>query len=237
MRFFRKFPGTAENVLKYSILGVYVYCSNDKKIIEMEVDLELEMKLSRRELRLLLLHEFRLARKATSNICATMSKHLLSIRTAQHWFHRFQKLDDLPHSGRPLQVDIDLLKEPIEQDPRLTTSCLAERLRCSHIPIETHLHELGTMWKYGVWIPHELSPLQLQQRVDACMELMTSHRNYQWLNNFVIGDEKWLLYINCGYHRQWLSLGQTGVVTPKPDLHPKKVMLSVWWCVRGIIHW
>ena len=31
----------------------------------MEVDLELEMKLSRRELRLLLLHEFRLGRKAT----------------------------------------------------------------------------------------------------------------------------------------------------------------------------
>ena len=24
---------------------------------------------------------------------------------------------------------------------------------------------------------------------------------------------------------------------PKPDLHSKKVMLSVWWGVRGIIHW
>ena len=46
-----------------------------------------------------------------------------------------------------------------------------------------------------------------------------------------------MLYINYEYHRQWLSLGQTGVVTPKPDLHPKKVMLSVWLGVRGIIHW
>ena len=145
LRFFRKFPGTAENVLEYSILGVYEYCSNDNKIIEMEVDLELEMKLSRRELLLLLLHEFRLGRKATSNICGTMGKAVLSIRTAQYWFHRFKngnfELDDLPHSGRPLQVDMDLLKEFIEQDPRLTTRCLAERLGCSHIPIETHLHE------------------------------------------------------------------------------------------------
>ena len=86
----------------------------------MEVDLELEMKLSRRELRLLLLHEFRLARKATSNICGTVGKAVLSIRTAQHCFHRFKngnfELDDLSHSGRPLQVDMDLLKEPIEQD-------------------------------------------------------------------------------------------------------------------------
>ena len=71
----------------------------------MEVDLELEMKLSRRELRLLLLHEFRLGREATSNICGTMGKAVLSIRTAQHWFHRFKngnfELDDLSHSGRP----------------------------------------------------------------------------------------------------------------------------------------
>ena len=210
----------------------------------MEIDLELEMKLSRRELRLLLLHEFRLGRKATeatSNICGTMGKAVLSIRTAQHWFHRFKngnfELDDLSHSGRPLQVDMDLLKKLIEQDPRLTTRCLAERLGCSHIAIETHLHELGKTWKYGVWIPHELSPLQLQQRVDACMELMTSHRNYQWVHNLVTGNEKWVLYINYGYHRQWVRPGQTGVVTPKPDLHPKKVMLRVWWGVRGIIHW
>ena len=69
------------------------------------------------------------------------------------------------------------------------------------------------------------------------MELMTSHRNYQWLHNLVTSDEKWVLYIKYGYHRQWLSPGQTGVVTPKPDLHPKKVMLSVWLGVRGIIHW
>ena len=105
----------------------------------MEVDLELEMKLSCRELRLLLLYEFRLTRKATSNICGTMGKAVLSIRTAQHWFHRFQKLDDLPHSRRPLQVNIDLLKELIEQDPRLTTRCLAERLRCSLIYQSKHI--------------------------------------------------------------------------------------------------
>ena len=113
------------------------------------------MKLSRRELRLLLLHEFRLDREATSNICGTMGNDvLLSIRTAQHWFHRFKngnfELDDLPHSRRSLQVDMDLLKEFIEQDSRLTTRCLAEHLGCSHIAIETHLHELGKTWKYGV---------------------------------------------------------------------------------------
>ena len=132
--------------------------------MDMDVDLGLEMKISRRELRVLLLHDFRLGRKATeatSNICSTMGKDALSIRTAQHWFHRFKngnfELNDLPHTGRPPEVDMDHLKQLIEEDPRLTTWCLAERLGCSHTTVETRLAELGKTWKYGVWIPHDLS--------------------------------------------------------------------------------
>ncbi len=116
----------------------------------MDVDLELEMKISRRELRVLLLHELRLGRKATestSNICGKMGKDALSICTAQHWFNRFKNgnfgLNDLPRFGRPLEVDMDVLKQLIEEDPRLTTRCLAERLGCSHTTLKTHLAALG----------------------------------------------------------------------------------------------
>ena len=62
-----------------------------------------------------------------------MGKDVLSIGTAQYWFTRFTKdnleLDDLPRSGRPLEVDLNVLKQLIEEDPRLTTRCLADRLR------------------------------------------------------------------------------------------------------------
>ena len=50
----------------------------------MEVDLETETNLSRKELRVLLLHEYRLGHEATeaaSNICSTMGEDILSIRT------------------------------------------------------------------------------------------------------------------------------------------------------------
>ena len=123
-----------------------------------------------------------------------MSKNVLSVRTAQHCFHRFKdgnfELDDLPPTGRSPEVDIDLLEGLIEEDPRLTTRCLVERHGCSHIEVETHLHELGKTWKYRVWIPHGLSPHQLQNRVDAYMESMTSHHNYQWLSNLMTSDER-----------------------------------------------
>jgi [histone H3]-lysine36 N-dimethyltransferase SETMAR len=69
------------------------------------------------------------------------------------------------------------------------------------------------------------------------MDLTTSHCNHEWLRNLITGDEKWVLYINYARRRQWLSIGQTSVATPKTDLRPKKVMLSVWWGVKGVIHW
>ena len=125
--------------------------------MDMNVDRESKMNLSCKELRVLLLYEFRLARKATEaarSICSTMGEDTLSIRTVQHWFSRFKsdnfELNDSRHFERPLQVDVHALKQLIEKDPRLTTSYLAERLKCSHTTLETHVSELGKTWNYGV---------------------------------------------------------------------------------------
>jgi [histone H3]-lysine36 N-dimethyltransferase SETMAR len=204
------------------------------------------MELSRKDLRLLLLHEFRLGRKATEAVCnihTTMGEDVICYNTAKHWFARFKEgnydLEDEPHPGKATQLDLDILKELIENEPRTSTRQLAERFECSHAAIEYQLHKLGKKWKYGVWIPHELAPHQLKNRVDSCMELLTSHRNYNWLSNLVTGDEKWVMYVNHTHthKRQWLGAGETGVPTPKPDLHPKMVMLSVWWNMNGVVHW
>ena len=101
--------------------------------MDIDVDRESEMNLSCKEFGALLLHEFRFGRKATEaarNICSTMGEHMLSICTAQHRFNRFKssnfELNDSRHSRRPLEVDVDVLKQLIEEDPRLTRRCLAE---------------------------------------------------------------------------------------------------------------
>ena len=63
--------------------------SNNNKTMDMEVDLELEMKISRRELRVLLLDEFRLDHKGTE---ATSNK--------QHMQHYGQGCALYPHSAK-----------------------------------------------------------------------------------------------------------------------------------------
>ena len=210
----------------------------------MDVDVGLEINISRGEISVLLIHEFRpdhRTTQATNNICGTMGKDVLSIRIAQHWSHRFKngdwELDDLPHTESPVQVDMDVLKQLIEEDPRWTTRWLAEQLGWSHTSVEKHLIQLGELSRYGVWIPCDLSLHQLQYRIEACMDLTTSHRNHEWLCNLLIDDEKWVLYINNAHQRRWLSAGQTGAAMPNTDPHPKKVMVSVWRGVKGVIHW
>ena len=109
--------------------------------------------------------------ETTDNICSTMSEDLHSICTIQHWFNRDNlELDNLPRFGRSLKLDVDLLKQLIEEDSRLTSRRLIEQLGCPHTAVGKHLNESGKTWRYGVWISNELSPHQLQYRVDVCMD-------------------------------------------------------------------
>lgn len=69
------------------------------------------------------------------------------------------------------------------------------------------------------------------------MELTTTHRDYQRLDNLIAGDEKWVLYVSHTRKREWPRAAQTGAGTPKNNIHLKKIMLSVWRGIRGMIYW
>ena len=69
-----------------------------------------------------------------------------------------------------------------------------------------------------------------------CMELLTSHCNNEWLCTLITRDEKWIIYVNHTRKRQWLGGRQTGIAAPKNRLHSKKIMLTVWWGIRGVIY-
>jgi hypothetical protein len=68
------------------------------------------------------------------------------------------------------------------------------------------------------------------------MKLLTSHCNYKWLPNLFTGDGKWVTYVNHTRKRKWLRVEQSGIETPKKELHPRIVMWSTWWSVTGVIH-
>ena len=119
-----------------------------------------ELELTRRDVRVLLLYEFRMghrAAEAARNICSHMGSDVVSDRDTQLWFKKFRSgnydLDDLARLGRPREIDDEHLLELVEGDSTLTVRCCAALLGCSHTSLETHIKELGNSWRYGVIVP------------------------------------------------------------------------------------
>ena len=59
-------------------------------------------------------------------------------------------------------------------------------------------------------------------------------KDFLW--KIVTGDDKWIYFDNPSNIRQWLDPGQASVQTPKRNIHGKKVMLCVWWDIKGILY-
>ena len=76
-------------------------------------------------------------------------------------------LKDDQRSGRPSEVDNDIMKAIIEPSRRhITVREIANQLSVSHTTIENHIRRLGLVKKLDVWVLHELKEIYLTQRIN-----------------------------------------------------------------------
>ena len=64
--------------------------------------------------------------------------------------------------------------------------------------------------------------------------LILCNNNEPFLDQIVMCDEKWILYDNRP--AQWLDWEEISKHFPKPNLHHKMVMVTVWWSAAPLIH-
>ena len=168
---------------------------------------------------------------------------MLNDRKCQRWFAKFSSgnfnLKDSPRSGRPKSLDQEAIKDAVEVNPKLTSRELAQQFNTTHTTIISYLHVLGKISKLGQWVPHELNDAQRNQRLTVCSSLLSRKWNHRdpFLERIVTGDEKWVLYNDTQRKRQWLDRNQSPQPVPKQGLHPRKIMLCLWWDMRGLIHY
>lgn len=189
-----------------------------------------------------LLYEFELghtAAQAHRNLCDVFGDDTPSQRQCQNWFTKFGSgdfsLEDELRFGRPVELDLGALLALVKSNPHQSTRDMARELHCDHMTIDRHLRELGFVQKLGVWVPHELTDDQKEQRVTICNSLLSRCSDMEWIKQIVTGDEKWVLYVNHTRKRQWLPEGAKPEPEPKLELHEKKIMLSVFWDYKGVI--
>ncbi|GFW06318.1 histone-lysine N-methyltransferase SETMAR [Trichonephila clavipes] len=177
------------------------------------------------------------ASQAHKKLCAVYGDEALKEQQCQNWFAKFRSgnfsLKDEKRSGRPVEVDDDLIKAIIDSDRHSTTREIAEKLHVSHTCIENHLKQLGYVQKLDTWVPHELKETHLTQRINSCNLLKKRNENDPFLKRLITGDEKWVVYNNIKRKRSWSQLKQH---TSKADIHQKKFLLSVWWDYKGIVY-
>ena len=105
---------------------------------------------------------------------------------ARKWLAKFKNgnfdIDNIPHSKRPSEFDKDHLKALLKEESRQTSHKLAEKMNCDQKTILNHLHSIGFAKKLGVWVPHELSEnnkenrLQIASQHLACHQATCSHK-------------------------------------------------------------
>ena len=96
------------------------------------------------------------------------------------------------------------------------------------------MHQLGYVNCLDVCVAHKLSGKHLDH-TSACDSQLKHNKNIPFLKKIVMGDEKWILYNNVDCKRLWDKLQEPLPTTPKANLHPKKVLLCIWWNWKGVL--
>ena len=200
--------------------------------------------MSKRDFRNIFFHEFKLRRNAAQtarNINEVWGEGSVNECTVQRWYQKFRSgntsLEDEPHGSRPPVIDNDQLKVLIEADPLKSTQEVAEELNVDQSTVVRHLKQIGKVKKLDKWVPHELNEKQKNRRFEVSSALLLRNKNDPFLDRIVTCDEKWILYDNWRRSAQWLDRGEAPKHFPKPELHQKKVMVTIWWSTAGLIHY
>ena len=114
---------------------------------------------------------------------------------------------------------------------------IADILKISKSGVENNLHQLGYVNHFDVWVPHKLSEKNLLDGISACNFLLKHNENVPFLKQIVMGNEKWILYNTVEWERSRGKRNEPPPTTPKAGLHPKKVMVCIWWDWKGVLYY
>ncbi|KAF2360082.1 hypothetical protein FHG87_009162 [Trinorchestia longiramus] len=157
------------------------------------------MNMTKHDLRLLLLHEFKLghnASEASANINLVWGEESTRDRTVRRWFRKFrsgdESLRDEESRGRLGSLENEQLHAVVGQNPRQSVREMSQTLGVSIATVLRHLKIIGKVKKLDKWVPHELNENQKLRGFEVCSMLSLRNTNDPFLDRIVTCDEKFL---------------------------------------------
>ncbi|GFV74960.1 histone-lysine N-methyltransferase SETMAR [Trichonephila clavipes] len=136
---------------------------------------------------------------------------------------------DAPRTGRLFVENVDKITEIIEVDRHVSSRSIAQELKIDHKTVLNHLRKAGLKRKLHVWVPHQLTPKNMMDRISIREALVKRNEIDPFLKRVVTGDEKWVTYYNIVRKLSWSKCGEAAETVAKPGLTARMSLLCIWW--------
>lgn len=183
-------------------------------------------------------------------LTAQFGEETLSRARVFAWHKQFvegrERVENESHDRRPRTSitagNIDSVRQLVEGDRRLTTSDIAIEVGISYGSTYSILsEELGYRKVCARWVPRLLTVDQKLNRFQVCERLLARFREEgdPFLSHIVTCDETWVHHYTPESKQasmEWRKKGETGPVKAKSRLSAGKVLATVFFDQRGLLH-
>lgn len=170
-----------------------------------------------------------------------------SLATVKRWYNEFQRgrlsLNDNFRAPKPktavTEKNIGLVRNMIEEDRHVTARSIQATLKIGVKAIDTILHKHLMVRKLCArWIPHNLTPVQKENRVAWCRSTLdrfdngSSHLVY----NIITGDETWVYCYDPERKQQsavWVFENESAPTKVVREKSRNKKMVAIFFGITG----
>ncbi|GFX57597.1 histone-lysine N-methyltransferase SETMAR [Trichonephila clavipes] len=114
----------------------------------------------------------------------------------QFWFRRFCSdnfdVKHAPRTGRPIVENVDKITEIIEVYQLVSSCSITQGLKIDLKLVLSHLRKVEFKKKLHVWVPHQLTPKNLMDRISICEALAKRNEINPFLKWMVTWMRNWL---------------------------------------------
>ena len=202
--------------------------------------------LNKKQIWMIFLFEFKVGREAaetTHNINNAFGAETDNEHIVQWWFKKFHK------ETRALKM-----RSTVAGHQKLTATNWEPSLKLILLKLHKKLLKNSTstiLQSFGIWNRLErwknlvsgclMSWLQIKKIVILKCSLKSSltlcSNNEPFLNRVVLCNEKWILFNNQRWPAQWLDWQTAPKHFSQPNLHQKRVIVTVWWSAAWLIYY